>query len=540
MRVLWSIIWILLINIIEITSVSSAQTNSCGTILPPLPTDTDHKHKDSVRVSASLQSNCQIYNRLELILKELGIFSAESDFCITLETLTRIVFPSDNSSSQRRISVSLDLIVSSQPSGKDQNTTVSNNCHNMGTYSRRVEAMEQLQSQNNQSEAHNVSTAVDPPSKHAQGEDSGGLSYTQMVVIATCASIIGTFFLIAGIIRARNYWKRWQEEQAASRRLATTNYRLPLHSSNQEVHGSPKDSRAGSSGSGHSQNSPMLKHNDLYNQVGNGKSVASPNKYLDTMPLLVVTAPSTGPNTPLGSVSSIQYIDEEPDTKEEDLSNNEKNSEDGECAEKSDSYTTSGTNQRAPNQNMAQVDQPIRCIVSEQNKSNSLITDNCEIQGHADSHFCPDGGTTKTDINPTQNHLEETPNNSLINCGISQSDESLGTTANHAYCYGNQSEYLSSSGYGNFAYYCNELEDNISENTNNENQENESEDIEIEEPSPNISSLKDVGSEKFTSLFNDCNDETETGFQFSQAADIPEETVKAHSCVSNENLPVVS
>ncbi|XP_062590631.1 uncharacterized protein LOC134252224 [Saccostrea cucullata] len=538
MRVLWSIIWILLTNIFETTSVPAAQTSSCGPLLPPLPSDPDHTHKDTVNVSASLQNNCQIYNRLGLVLKELGIFSANSNFCFILETLTRTVYQSDNSGSSQRISVSLDFIVSSQSSGVDQNTTVTNNCHNMATYSRQVEAMEQLQSQN-QTDAHNVSTVVDPPSKHAQGEDSGGLSYTQMVVIATCASIIGTFFLIAGIIRVRNYWKRWREEQAASRRLAATNYRLPLHSSNQEVHGSPKDSRAGSSGSGHSQNSPMLKHNDLYNQVGNGKSVASPNKYLDTMPLLVVTAPSTGPNTPIGSVSSIQYIDEEPDTKEEDFTI-EKNMENEECTKKSDSQTTSGTNQNAPNQNTAQRNQPIKCIVSEENKSNSPNIDSCEMQGHADSHFCSDGGTTNTDINPSQNNQEGTPNNLLLNCGISQSDESLGTTANHAYCYGNQSEYSSSSGYGNFAYYSNELEDNISENTNNENEENESEDIENKEPSPNISSLKDGGSERFISLYNDCSDDTETNFQFSQAADIPEETVKTNSYVSNENLSAAS
>ncbi|XP_056009995.1 uncharacterized protein LOC125649848 isoform X2 [Ostrea edulis] len=451
---LWFIILILLTNNEKI-GVLSSESSSCGTILPPLPHDYDHEHKDKFSVSSSLQHNCKIFPRLKDILKQLGIFTLQASLCSELESVTRTTYPSDKLNSLRRISITLDFIedipLGLQLSGQDTNMTSPNSCHNMGTFSMDLEPLARLQIKNNQSESQNISTAAQPPSIHSHEEESAGLvhhdllrdkslSYTQTVVIATCASIIGTFFLIAGIIRMRNYWKRCREEQTASRRLAYTNCHLPLYSSDAEVNASAKDHGNGSPGSISSQNSSPIKQHDLHERVSNGKSPVLHNHYLDTMPLLVVTAPSTGPNTPSGSVSSIQYIDEESGCNGDDSSKMEKNQE--ELTSK-DCTQAVGSNQNVPNENFAGVDKPTETSGSKLSESNSQS----KIQGLAEYVCCEDDDIINVDPHSNQNQQEGKPNISIIHCGISQSDESL-ATVNHTYYYGNQVEYSSSPGYG--------------------------------------------------------------------------------------------
>ncbi|PVD36932.1 hypothetical protein C0Q70_03925 [Pomacea canaliculata] len=61
----------------------------------------------------------------------------------------------------------------------------------------------------------------------------GGLSRTQVVVISTCSAIIALFFLVAAILRVRNYIKRIREEQAMRERPTFRSCSVRLRSASQ-------------------------------------------------------------------------------------------------------------------------------------------------------------------------------------------------------------------------------------------------------------------------------------------------------------------
>jgi hypothetical protein len=174
--VLWFSVLTLLTNNRRITVLAS-ESNTCGTLLPPLPYNHDHKHSDRFSVSSSFQltSNCEIFPKLRDILKQLGIFSLQASLCSDLKSITRTTYPHDKSNSLRKIAITLEFVedVSLQLSGQDTNMTSSNSCHSVGAFSVDLEPMARLQMKNNQSESQNISAATQPPSKHSQEEESG-------------------------------------------------------------------------------------------------------------------------------------------------------------------------------------------------------------------------------------------------------------------------------------------------------------------------------------------------------------------------------
>ncbi|KAL8621633.1 hypothetical protein ACOMHN_036866 [Nucella lapillus] len=162
-----------------------------------------------------------------------------------------------------------------------------------------------------------------------------GLSRTQVVVISTCSAIISCFFIVAFILRVRNYMKRVREEQQQARRPMFRSCSVRLRSashSNEQVrrdsqvsklsHQSNLTGRGGGGGGSYSLT------NGSCNNSREHSNASSPQHDPDTKPLLLVTAVTEGPPssnnnhspTPpphalhqsASQTSSIlQYIDEE-------------------------------------------------------------------------------------------------------------------------------------------------------------------------------------------------------------------------------------
>nr|KAG5706428.1 hypothetical protein BaRGS_032821 [Batillaria attramentaria] len=147
----------------------------------------------------------------------------------------------------------------------------------------------------------------------------GGLSRTQVVVISTCSAIIALFFLVAGILRVRNYIKRVREEQMLAQRPTFRSCSVRLRSVSQSNDPVRRDSQVS-----------KLSHQSNYNNRSQGYSLtngstsrdhsnaSSPNHDPDTKPLLVVTAVTEAGRSPsVSQSSSLQFIDEEPRKKTE-------------------------------------------------------------------------------------------------------------------------------------------------------------------------------------------------------------------------------
>ncbi|XP_041377857.1 mucin-12-like isoform X2 [Gigantopelta aegis] len=168
---------------------------------------------------------------------------------------------------------------------------------------------------NNGSAGVLVGTKTVAVHNNRQTDDDRGISRTQLVVISTCSAIIGTFFIVAGILRLRYYYKRYEEERILAQRPTFRSCSIALRNPTASTEQIRRDSMLSKSSS-YQSNCTQHKwsnqsQNGVFSRDQSGND--SPKMSADKMPLLVVTSASD-PSTPVSSVSqqSFQFIDEEP------------------------------------------------------------------------------------------------------------------------------------------------------------------------------------------------------------------------------------
>ncbi|KAH9513565.1 hypothetical protein Btru_033367 [Bulinus truncatus] len=164
--------------------------------------------------------------------------------------------------------------------------------------------------QNGAAVTTSAAVTSDPRNLRREDDTPNGLSRTQIVVISTCSAIIGMFFLVAGILRIRNYIKRLRMEQALANRPKFRSCSVALRNPTQSMEQLRRDSTA--SKTSH-QNSVTTKGSNGSQTNGSSRensSASSPRHEPDTAPLLIITRPADLSNS-AESNSSLQYNDED-------------------------------------------------------------------------------------------------------------------------------------------------------------------------------------------------------------------------------------
>ncbi|KAK3105166.1 hypothetical protein FSP39_018583 [Pinctada imbricata] len=403
-----------------------------------------------------------MYDHLVNLFEDQSILTPRSTSCYSLSSIRRDVKSKKPRENQREITLTFTFTENfirqsiNGYSHGDMNATTESSCQSSRSQSypsMQSMSMQRYDGNETDDDGRNKSTGISTKlARSHEGESAGGLSNTQKLVIATCSAVIGTFFIVAGVMRIRNCFKRMREEQMSRER----SYRLPLHSADQNT---PETNRRASVNSKTSlQQSPSrVVHDALYHQVSNGlpTSQNSPKvAYGDFNPVLVITAPSIQ-NTPSDSNASIRYIDDD-------------------SSEKGISAPVSPEEEISPLEQMALIDsksgesvtgdnnqQQFNCSQdAEKAKHHVEITEPCLEQENLVGSPC---NNDKTDLREKEDlvkngHIDDTDplqdeqqTNFSVNVGLTQSDESL-ESGNRSYCYGNQAEYSSDSGYGYVAY----------------------------------------------------------------------------------------
>ncbi|KAL5014311.1 hypothetical protein ScPMuIL_008581 [Solemya velum] len=335
------------------------------------------------------------------------------------------------------------------------------------------------------------------------------LSRTQIVVIATCSAVIGIFFLVAAILRIRNYIKRFRGAQEAERRAAIRRSSSALQGSNLSSELARRESAASKSSR---QSNSTVKGGNLYFQVNSNPPAPSEPNRTNDRPTVIVT--NISPSSPTESNQSMEYIDEE-NNKKKPTEPVMESDEDELPSDSSPLLLDNGVQGSAPVtfippvpaavptpaliQTQAPIPNPVTCLalvpvkalvpaqapaptpvslpvqevdttkktgafnsitsvpevkVPQQEVAISKTIDEAvspPILGRESYQNYPDHPVAlETEI--AQPEMASLVNMFSVSSGLTQSDTSISSTNVPSYCYGNQSEYLWDNGYGNHAY----------------------------------------------------------------------------------------
>ncbi|KAL3861693.1 hypothetical protein ACJMK2_007717 [Sinanodonta woodiana] len=360
-------------------------------------------------------------------------------------------------------------------------------------------------------EDNSVNNQTTIGSSRADREDSnGGLSRTQVVVISTCSAVIGVFFVIAGVMRIRNYLKRYREERMLARRAMQRSNSGSLAGTQRHPDAYRRESSA--SKVSRQGNQVLGRSGGVYSPVNDKDSPklnysqnSSPLHFVDNKPFLLINAPSSKNGSVTSSHGSIAFIDEDPSKRrspitspdiedEEDHPLLGKSTDSGNSMDMSVPMDSKGAI-HIPDMNLASQTQ--HNIVSEEDglpvPASSAPETDINYSSSASREHAPQGKATTdaslgdsknqngvrfmipddkeqnitsnyaadviylskdNDVQPARDSGAETDlsHSYSVTTGLTQSDSSLSN--NPTYRYGNQMEYTPSFVYENFAYSC--------------------------------------------------------------------------------------
>ncbi|XP_052082725.1 uncharacterized protein LOC127720266 [Mytilus californianus] len=421
--------WIFLVVVGCIQFVVTASSN-CPTFFK----HTGRKDEE-VNVTKSDLQKCALFNDLVDKLEALNILIPRDTSCYTLLKVGQTYGPKDPNSNSQTFSVTFHFQENFKTGNTLDKTSIDTTMCTTGTVTYHAQGR---QSQN-ENDTKNGNDTVALATSINDG-DSSGLSHTQVVVIATCSAVVGTFFILAAALRIRNCMKRIREDQQTTRR--SNNYRLPLSKGPNSLEGHSRKTS-----STHSQQNSLLDKDGSTFPNSNSPSACREPLLLDTTPRLIVTAPSTAASTPADSRSFIQFIDEESDNTSHKT---EEKNEDSEDPTKEESEKLSDIVKPLAEKSTEEVS----TFDTKDKEGHSVgvinVQDENEIErnhiGEDDLKFSCASQEETSDISPVS--IAESHS---ITVGLTQSDDSL-SSHNPSYCYGNQVEYSDNGGYGNVGY----------------------------------------------------------------------------------------
>ncbi|XP_046334515.1 uncharacterized protein LOC124116921 isoform X1 [Haliotis rufescens] len=479
--------------------------------------DTDNRRVNTTKVVSSSQSSEHFYNSVIEALEKINVLPHS---CIKFDKITREVLHVDETASVRTIGVYLYFQESSQwgdnlddsvkssrelsPNSNLDNSLKeqSGSQHKVRCHSESKVVMMDAHSLLRQqdvanasrsasgSEYNNTVTSVivgahsNSDSENTEGAITG-ISRTQLVVISTCSAIIGTFFLIAGILRVRNYYKRYRQQQRQASRPTFRSCSVALRNStpsNEQIHRDSLLSKSSSVQSNFTGRGTGTQYPASQSSRDNSRN-NSPKAYADKTPLLVVTSPSdtTNASTPTVSQASLQCPEDDPSrrknakppiTNEDDKENSPLlvNSDDNhiDIGQISDEgYIETILNNKGPldkqtpmvngdSENVKDFSVKDSCPkvkevnnvpITEIEKTRDGLVNNAPKSSTADGQTRPvqspelsPGTNEATMLIPLDSTTNENAGFEASNFGLTQSDSSLSST-NPAYAYGNQTEY---------------------------------------------------------------------------------------------------
>ncbi|XP_029643603.1 uncharacterized protein LOC115217999 isoform X1 [Octopus sinensis] len=308
-------------SLIQYTSTSSPNQ------MPDLSTERSRVQTRAVKDD----KNVELYFAITKMLEQLNVLSPNAKSCYILKKVEPTnVKPAVDKTVEIRLVFSVASAQSSS-SGNNKPKEDSNNSNRNSSECKKLLALSMQQSPlgSNSGANDSVNNSAGLSAPHTEyGNESGqigeeidqgtkmsrgkrGLSRTQMFIIVTCSSVIGLFFLVAAIIRIRNYVHRLREEQAIAKRPTFRSCNVALRNST----GSSELLRreTGSSAS-------PSKVEDERNS-GNGNSIQnSPKQTASTdNPMYLITPQMPQADDKTAAVqspaSSIKYIDEDDTSK---------------------------------------------------------------------------------------------------------------------------------------------------------------------------------------------------------------------------------
>ncbi|XP_021370522.1 mucin-5AC-like isoform X2 [Mizuhopecten yessoensis] len=329
----WTFVHVLLLGLVVISTVGlvTADQSNCQLSFPEMTSASEESHAN---VTESHVQNCDIYSNILSMMEELNIITIKTSSCYAMKWISRQVASKSPSDRSRGITITFQIeehfdssLKTNSSSGqaglpgmKSAGSVTTTICHSSGVRpgfkGQQSMAMVHVNSTGENGGNSNASAILVPTKNNGDNKKDPGLSHTQVVVIATCSAVIGTFFIVAAVLRIRNYMKRWREQQI----VAPPDYHPCL---GQPPRGPQKEaqeavSRESNAKTANRQSSSTVKGGNRYYPVNNHGAPSSPTMspkhcFLDSNPVLVVTAPSPIPPSPSDSHASIQFIDEEAD-----------------------------------------------------------------------------------------------------------------------------------------------------------------------------------------------------------------------------------
>ncbi|XP_067658893.1 uncharacterized protein [Haliotis asinina] len=476
--------------------------------------DTDNRRGNTTKVVSSSQSAEHFYNSVIEALEKINLLPHS---CIKFEKITREVLHVDETANVRTIGVYLyfqesshwgdnldDSVKSSRELSPDSNLDnslkeQSGSQHKVRCHSESKVVMMDSHSLLRQQDVANASRSAsgseynntvasvivgahsNSDSENAEGAITG-ISRTQLVVISTCSAIIGTFFLIAGILRVRNYYKRYRQQQRQASRPTFRSCSVALRNStpsNEQIHRDSLLSKSSSVQSNFTGRGTGTQYPASQSSRENSRN-NSPKAYADKTPLLVVTSPSetTNASTPTVSQASLQSPEDHPSrrknvktpiTNEDDKENSPLlvNSDDnhidiGQISDEGyietilnnkgpvDKQMVNGDSERprtvpandsCPNvKEVSNAPDTERGITRDGLVNNAPKSTSDEQTGPVQSPELSPGTNEATMLIPLDPTTNENAGFEASNFGLTQSDSSL-SSSNPAYAYGNQTEY---------------------------------------------------------------------------------------------------
>ncbi|XP_069112513.1 uncharacterized protein [Argopecten irradians] len=324
-----TLLYLLLLGLVH---VSITDQSNCQLGFPDVTTGSEESHAN---VTESLTQNCDIYSNILDMMDKLNVIAIKKSSCYAMKWISRKVSSKSTSDRSRSISITFQIeehfdssLKSDSVPGQEGTSGVKSTvgvtttiCHSSrvqpGFIGQHSMAMVHVNNTGENGGNPNGTAIVVGTNNDVNNKKEHGLSHTQVVVIATCSAVIGTFFIVAAVLRIRNYMKRWREQQV----VAPPDYQPCL---GQPPRGPPKETqevmtRESSTKKVPSrQSSSTVKGGNRYYPVNSHDAPSSPTMspkhcFLDSNPVLVVTAPSPIPTSPSDSHASIQFIDEETD-----------------------------------------------------------------------------------------------------------------------------------------------------------------------------------------------------------------------------------
>ncbi|XP_060062482.1 probable serine/threonine-protein kinase nek3 [Ylistrum balloti] len=320
--------YLLLLVVMDVSL--AVDQSACQLSFPEMTNASEESHAN---VTESVVQNCDIYSNIFGIMEELNIIAFKKTSCYTMKWISRKV-ASKSSDRSRGITITFQIeehfdsnlkIDSASSQGfsemKSADSVTTTVCHSLAMQPRfkgqQSMAMVHVNNTGENDDNSNITGILVPTQNNGNNRKEHGLSHTQVVVIATCSAVIGTFFIVAAVLRIRNYIKRWREQQV----VAPPDYhpclgRAPSVPSKETQEIRTKDPNTNKTTS--RQSSSTVKGGNRYYPVNNHEAPSSPTMspkhcFLDSNPVLVVTAPSSISPSPTDSHASIQFIDEEAD-----------------------------------------------------------------------------------------------------------------------------------------------------------------------------------------------------------------------------------